>query len=136
MSGWFFFALLAWGFWGLWGFFSKIAAGHLPNWAIFLVQLGVYMVMGVFIIFFIRTPVTWSATGVLAAMGVGLSGGCGLFFFLKALATGPATVVVPLTSLYPVITVILGVLFLQENLTLRHLAGIILAVGAVWFLSE
>jgi transporter family protein len=45
-------------------------------------------------------------------------------------------VVVPLTSLYPVITVLLGIIFLHEGLSLRHLIGIILAAAAVWLLAQ
>ena len=136
MSGWLSFALLALIFWGLWGVFSKVAASHLPSWVIFLVELVVYVVVGGFILGLMRTPVTWSLPGLAAAVAAGLCGGWALFFFLKALSTGPAAVVVPLTSLYPVITVALGVTFLQETLSVRHLAGIILAAAAVWLLSK
>lgn len=136
MAGWLYYALLALVLWGLWGLFSKIASTHLPSWVIFLVELLVYMVVGGFIWGLMRTPVTWTWPGTAAAVAAGISGGFALFFFLKALASGPATVVVPLTSLYPVITVALGVTFLQESLTLRHIVGIILATAAVWLLSQ
>jgi bacterial/archaeal transporter family protein len=136
MAGWLWYALLALFLWGLWGVFSKIAATSLPSWAIFLVELVVYLAVGGVIWGWLRTPITWTFHGVAAAAAAGFCGGFALFFFLKALASGPAAVVVPLTSLYPVITVALGVTFLKESLTLRHLAGIILAAGAVWLLSE
>jgi bacterial/archaeal transporter family protein len=136
MAGWLLYALLALFLWGLWGMFSKIASTSLPSWAIFLVELFVYLAVGGVIWGLLRTPVTWTFPGTAAAVAAGLCGGFALFFFLKALASGPAAVVVPLTSLYPVITVALGVTFLQESLTLRHLAGIILAAAAVWLLSQ
>jgi transporter family protein len=136
MAGWLFYALLALVLWGLWGVFSKIASTHLPSWVIFLVELLVYLLVGGFVWGLMRTPVTWTLPGTAAAVAAGLCGGFALFFFLKALASGPAAVVVPLTSLYPVITVVLGVTFLHESLTLRHLAGIILATAAVWLLSQ
>jgi bacterial/archaeal transporter family protein len=136
MGGWLFYALLALVSWGLWGVFSKVAATHLPSWAIFLVEIFVYLLVGSFIWGLLRTPVAWTFPGLAAAVAAGLCGGWGLFFFLKALASGPAAVVVPMTSLYPVITVALGVTFLQESLTVRHLAGIILAAVAVWLLSK
>jgi len=136
MAGWLMYSLLALVLWGLWGVFSKIAAMHLPSWAIFLVEIGVYLLVGGFIWGLLRTPVTWTFPGAAAAVAAGLSGGFALFFFLKALSTGPAAVVVPLTSLYPVITVLLGITFLQENLSLRHLLGILMASAAVWLLSQ
>ncbi len=136
MTGWLVYSFLALLLWGLWGIFNKIATAHLPSWAIFLVELLVYLVVGGFVWGLLRSPVSWNVPGVLAAVAAGLAGGLALFFFLNALATGPASVVVPLTSLYPVITVILGVTLLHESLTMRHLAGIILAFGAVWLLSK
>lgn len=136
MPGWLFYALLALVLWGLWGIFSKVATTYLPSWVIFLIELLVYLVVGGFVWGLMRSPVTWTLPGLAAAVAAGLTGGFALFFFLKALASGPAAVVVPLTSLYPVITVALGVTFLQESLTLRQLAGIILAAGAVWLLSK
>jgi transporter family protein len=136
MTGWLVYALLALVLWGLWGVFSKVASTYLPSWVIFLVELGVYLLVGVFIWGFLRTPVNWTFSGMAAAVAAGFAGGFALFFFLKALASGPAAVVVPLTSLYPVITVVLGVTFLQETLSLRQLAGIILAAMAVWLLSQ
>jgi transporter family protein len=59
-----------------------------------------------------------------------------LLCFYEALARGPATVVVPLTALYPAVAVVLSRFFLQEALTLRHLAGLALAMAAVWLLSK
>ena len=44
--------------------------------------------------------------------------------------------VVPLTALYPAITVVLSRVFLQEPLTLRHLAGLALALAAAWLLVQ
>jgi transporter family protein len=136
MAGWLMYSLLALVLWGLWGVFSKIAATHLPSWAIFLVEIWVYLVVGGLIWGLLRTPVTWTVPVAAAAVAAGLSGGFALFFFLKALSTGPAAVVVPLTSLYPVITVLLGITFLQEDLSLRHLLGILMAAAAVWLLSQ
>jgi transporter family protein len=81
-------------------------------------------------------PVTWRPWGVGAALGAGIAMAVGLLFFLEALAMGPATMVVPLTALYPAVTVILCWIFLEEALTLRHLSGLALALGAVWLLSK
>ena len=136
MFGWLFYALSTLILWGLWGVFSKVASSHLPVSVVYLVEVAVYLVVGGLIWAQGRIPFEWNYVGLTAAAAAGLSGGMALFFFLKALSSGPAAVIVPLTSLYPVITVILGVTFLQESLTLRHLVGIILAVAAVWLLAK
>jgi bacterial/archaeal transporter family protein len=69
-------------------------------------------------------------------LGSGIAMAVALLLFLKALARGPALVVVPLTALYPAVTVILSWIFLKEALTLRHLMGLGLALAAVWLLSK
>ncbi len=136
MTDWLFYALLSLGFWGLWGVFSKIANQYLPSWAIFVIEAMVYVVIGGLVWAVLRLPLHWNLPGLLAATAAGLCGGGGLFFFLKALASGPASVVVPLTSLYPLITVVVGVTLLGEAMTPRHLLGVLLAATAVWLLSK
>ena len=42
----------------------------------------------------------------------------------------------PLTALYPMVTVVLSWLALHEDFTLRRLAGVALALVAVWLLSK
>ena len=71
MAGWLFYSLLALILWGLWGVFSKIAATHLPSWAIFLVEICVYLLVGGFIWALLRTPVTWTFPGAAAAVAAG-----------------------------------------------------------------
>lgn len=136
MFGWLFYALLTLVLWGLWGVFSKIASSHLPGVIVYLVEVAVYLAVGGLIWLQMRPPFDWNYAGLIAAAAAGLSGGFALFFFFKALSLGPAAVIVPMTSLYPVITVILGIVFLQESLTARQLAGIMLAVAAFWLLSK
>ncbi len=77
----------------------------------------------------------WHSWGVAAAIIAGVFMAFGLLAFFKALTAGAATVVVPLTALYPVVTVALSWAFLKESLTPRHLTGIALALAAVWLLS-
>lgn len=136
MSDWFLYAVISLFLWGLWGVFSKIANLYLPSWVIFVTEALVYVVVGSLVWSLQRFALPWSLPGLAAALAAGLCGGGGLFFFLKALANGPAAVVVPLTSLYPLITVVVGVTFLAETLTLRHLLGILAASLAVWLLSN
>jgi transporter family protein len=83
MAGWLFHALLALVLWGLWGVFNKVASTHLPSWAIFLVELLVYLMVGGFIWGLLRTPITWNLPGLTAAVAAGLCGGWALFFFSK-----------------------------------------------------
>lgn len=73
--------------------------------------------------------------GLWAALVAGAFGGAGYVLFMKALKTGKASVVMPLTALYPAVTVVLAVAFLGERLTPVRAAGIALAILAAILLS-
>lgn len=133
---WLGFSLLALGLWGVWGFLGKVAAQNLPAPAVYLLTISGHLVVVAFILVEGLGPVSWQPWGVGAALGSGIAMAVALLFFLKALARGPALVVVPLTALYPAVTVMLSWIFLREALTLRHLIGLALALAAVWLLSK
>jgi len=57
--------------------------------------------------------------------------------FVFALSSGgKASIVVPMTALYPVITIVLSVAILREQITPVHGAGVALALVAVVLLSR
>jgi bacterial/archaeal transporter family protein len=133
---WLGFALLAMGFWGMWGLLSKVATQYLPPMAVYVVAIfGNLAVVG----YLLAGPgisLPWHTAGMAAALGAGVCGAFGLLCFYRALAGGAAAVVVPLTALYPLVTVVLSLALLREGITLRHLAGVALALAAVWLLSK
>jgi transporter family protein len=133
---WLGFSLLALGLWGVWGVLGKVASQSLPSPVVYLLTISGHLVVVAFILSKGLGPVTWQSWGVGAALGSGIAMAVALLFFLKALARGPALVVVPLTALYPAVTVVLSWIFLREAINLRHLAGLALALAAVWLLSK
>lgn len=58
-----------------------------------------------------------------------------IVLFFLALSRGPVTRIVPITSAYPLITVVLGALFLSERVTWQVGLGVLLVVGGVVLLS-
>jgi transporter family protein len=133
---WLGFSLLALTLWGVWGFLGKVATQILPSPAVYLLTISGHLVVVAYLLVSGLGPVSWQPWGVGAAVGSGIAMAVALLLFLKALARGPALVVVPLTALYPAVTVILSWIFLREALTLRHLVGLGLALAAVWLLSK
>lgn len=133
---WLGFSLLALGLWGVWGFLGKVAAQNLPAPMVYLLTISGHLAVVAYLLVSGLGPVSWQPLGVGAAVASGIAMAVGLLLFLKALARGPALVVVPLTALYPAVTVVLSWLFLRESLTLRHLVGLGLALAAVWLLSK
>lgn len=136
MSGWLGLALAALILWGVWGVLGKAASQVLPFQAVYVVGVAGHLGMIVVVLAATGFHLPWQPVGWAAALGAGFCTSVGLLCFYGALAGGPAAVVVPLTSLYPVVTVLLSWLFLKETLTLRHLAGIALALLAGWLLAD
>jgi drug/metabolite transporter (DMT)-like permease len=66
---------------------------------------------------------------------VGFLGAGGQLILFEALRSGPAYIVFPFISLFPVVTIFLSIIFLKERAGLRQWAGIILALIAIFFLS-
>jgi transporter family protein len=115
---------------------GKVATQHLPPQGVYLIGMLGYLPVAGFLLAAQGVKIPWHPWGWGAAFGAGLSTAVGLFCFFRALALGKAALVVPLTAMYPVVTVVLSWLFLKESITLRHLAGVVLALVAVWLLSE
>jgi len=136
MGNWLKFSLLALGLWGVWGFLGKVASQHLPARLVYLLTMaGCLAATGYTLIggvgSFSGRP--W-AVGAALVSGIALA--AGLRFFCEALARGPATVVVPITAVYPLVTVALCRVFLQETLSGTQMIGLACALASVWLLSR
>lgn len=134
---WLEFSLMATGLWGLWGFLSKVATLQLPTTTVYLFSIVGHLAVIGYLAATGELGVCWHPGGSAAALGAGICMAFGLICFFKALAEGPpVSVVVPLTALYPLVTVILSWTLLREGFSLRQLAGVALALPAVWLLSK
>jgi drug/metabolite transporter (DMT)-like permease len=69
-------------------------------------------------------------------IAVGLLMAIGTLALFAAMRRGKASIVTPLTALYPLVTVILAVAFLNEHLGLTKIAGIATALIAAMALSK
>jgi len=135
VAGWIIYSLLCLLLWGMWGLVLKLAySGY--TWldvyfisaaTSFTLALAVYFLSG-------GGKVVISRSAALAVLA-GVLGGGGYIFFMKALETGKASIVIPLTALYPAVTVILALLLLGEKLSTVQVLGITLAVIAAVLLS-
>jgi len=133
---WLWFSVMAVVLWGGWGFLSKVATRELPSQAVYLLSICGHAVVASYLWWGGGLSISGHPWGLAAALGAGLCMALGLLFFLKALTLGAASVVVPLTALYPLVAVVLSWAVLREGMTLRHLAGIALALAAGWLLSK
>jgi len=88
---------------------------------------------------FLIGPVTrerHSTAGLFIGFISGVCGALGNFALLASLgAGGQAAIVFPLTALYPLVTVVIAVLFMRERARRTQVIGIALAILAVLMLS-
>lgn len=133
---WLVFAAVVTVFWGVWGAFIEI-----PEKAGFPATLG-YSVWALTMvpcsaIALWRSSWRWDHTrnSVLLGCSAGLLGAGGQLLLFEALRTGPAYLVFPIISLYPVVTVFLSVVLLKERAGRRTWTGIALSMPAMVMLS-
>ncbi|HUW22308.1 MAG TPA: DMT family transporter [Candidatus Bathyarchaeia archaeon] len=135
----FIYLLLIFILWGTWGFFSKIATNRLGGFqTMFWDSLGFILAFIFFLLLSLKKllPLKTNLPEIfLAALG-GVFGMLGYIFFYLLLSKNEASIVVPLTALYPALTIFLAVLFLKEALSITHLAGIILALLSIFLLTK
>lgn len=120
---------------GFWGFFPKLATPYLNSNSIVLYQnLGTLLVSVVILVFY-PGPLQIHSKGMTFAALSGIAGVIGTFFFVLALSKGNAATITAITALYPLITLLMAVLFLHETLTLRQGIGFFMAVTAVFLIA-
>jgi transporter family protein len=121
--------------WGLWGFLMKLASEHF-NWhQIFVVSSIVTLSASLLIFVLLKPSINVHSPGFGYALLAGVAGALALIAFYNALGVGRAIIVVPLTALYPVITIILSYLILNEKIALVKGVGIMLALVAILLVS-
>jgi drug/metabolite transporter (DMT)-like permease len=122
--------------WGIWGAFIEIPekAGFPATlgysvWALTMIPCAVVALIN------IKGKLEYNVKSVLLGCLVGLLGAAGQLVLFQALRSGPAYVVFPIISLFPVVTIFMSTLFLKETTTRRHWIGIFLALVAILCLS-
>jgi transporter family protein len=124
--------------WGTWGVFSKLAIERIDQQ---VMVWGSLIVVPVIILVYLGAsghlvPLQMHGPGITFAALGGVGAALGTVCFYLLLARQRASLAVPLTSLYPALTVILSVLFLKEHLNGLHVLGILFALAAVALLSR
>jgi transporter family protein len=136
MERWFLMAVTVIFLWGLGSFFGKVALIKDVPYRVYLFEgIGTLAVL-VFFVFFKRGEMFTDFSFNFLALLMGLSWGLGTIFFIIALEPAKLSVFVPLTALYPAVTVVLSLLFLQERLETREVIGIALAIVSSVLLAK
>src|SRR5207237_9039502 len=136
LPGWLIFAAIALVFWGITGVTQKLSTNNISSelsfiwFAYAMIAISVVLALTVPMRYHVRPLIFW-----LAVAG-GTLNGLGAWTSFRALESGgKASIVISLISLYPLLTVVLAVLVLGERLTMKQIAGAMVAIAAAILLS-
>lgn len=137
MPKWLLYSLLTILFWGSWAVVSKGALGEIsPMQNQLLFTVGLMPVMLVAALSKNVSSGSDKRRGAAYALVTGILGGTGNIAFFEALGHGgKASTVTPVTGLYPLLTVGAALLLLKERLNRVQMAGITMALAAIWLFS-
>jgi len=136
VSRWLVFALAAIFWWGLFGFLAKIGSDRVsPNQLYFFFVIGMSPLVAV-VLWRHRGSVETDRRGATYGILNGVFSGLGLLTYYAAMEAGKASIVGPVTSLYPLVTVILALGLLRERLNLFQKVGVALAIFSILILSR
>jgi transporter family protein len=126
--------------WGFWGFFGKLALEkNMAPTSVFLAEVLTSAVCAVPVLLILwRKPeaaalyTSWNVFGLASGAGLAL----GLFCYYFALEKSQASILVPLTAIYPAVSVLLSYALLQERPNVAQWIGVVFViVGAILLLS-
>jgi transporter family protein len=141
LPAWLFWSLATIALWGTWGLVSKIASTGVDAYVNQLLYTAGLTPLLIFVAWTVHKHGTGEkregrAAGVFWAFLTGILGGVGNIAFFQALVKGgKAAVVAPVTALFPMVTVLLALIFLRERLGRTQWVGLALAFVAIYLLS-
>lgn len=137
MPGWLLMVLVTLIFWGGTGITQKLATNRISARLTFFWFALAFVPVSVGLC--LSGQAQWNYS--IGTMALGFSGGlllglASLPLFVALERGGKASIVVPLVALYPLLTVLLALVFLGEQLGARQWLGVVLAIVAGVLLSQ
>ncbi|MEO8657955.1 MAG: DMT family transporter [Bryobacteraceae bacterium] len=120
-------ALMACLWWGLFGFLAKLGSADVNAYdmqvlfTVGTIPIAIYILVR-------RAGMQASNKGRFIGAVIGIFAGVGGIAYFAAMARGKASIVGPVTSLFPLVTVLLATTLLKERLNRVQMAGIVLAL--------
>lgn len=123
--------------WGVWALLAKQILNYV-NWKEYLIVESIGTIPIILITYFLFRSsiiIDLQNRGIQLAIVSGILVSISYIVFYSAISSGKISVIVPLTSLYPLVTVILSFLLLKEKITLIQGIGIFLGLISIILLS-
>ncbi len=134
---WLMYSLITTAFWGVWGAFIEIPEkSGFPSTLGYVVWALTMIPCALFALYKLNWKPEYDKRSIFLGSAAGFLGAGGQLLLFQALRQGPAYIVFPIISLYPVLTIALSIIFLKERTHLRQWTGIALAIVAMFFLSN
>jgi transporter family protein len=132
---WLRYAVLCIFWWGVFGFLAKLGSDRTsPEQMQILFTIGMLPLVAA-AVWSARMRVETDRLGVFYAVLIGVLAGMGGVAYFAAMENGKASLVGPVTSLFPLLTVVLAVTFLKERMNRIQVLGILLGLIAIAILS-
>ncbi|MGA2632379.1 MAG: DMT family transporter [Terriglobia bacterium] len=135
IAPWFWFALVVLVFWGACGIFQKLTTNHISAESAMIWLVVGYLLLQPFlypgkVLFHYSTQnIIWGLlSGFLSTLG-----SCGLYAALRC--GGRASIVIPISAMYPLVVVVLAPFLLHESITLVQGCGVACALIGVALVS-
>ena len=122
-------------FYGLWGFLGAKASELANAKTVFVISCVGSMIAGLIAIPLISTRIEITTVNMSLSLLTGLATGFGTLMFMYALQRGPVIPIIMITALYPVVTIFLAMLFLNQAITLKQGIGIVFSLIAIYCLT-
>ncbi len=136
ISKWLLLALVPIGLWGLTGLLQKMSTRHIAGQTAALVFLIAFVPMAGLILLKEPLPETILVETWLQTAGLGFTLALGNYTVLLAFASGgKASIVAPLSNLYPLVSIPILIVAFKESMDIRQWLGIGMALAAVITLS-
>lgn len=132
-NDWIFYLLLTIISWGVWMFLPKIALRTISIESALIFEIIGGIFFGLILFGFVNLD--FHLIGTFCAAVAGFCSYLGAYYYMKTVKLNPVGLTASIASLYPVITVVLGVLILRERSSLKRILGIILAMIAIYLMS-
>ena len=122
--------------WGLWGFFLKLSERRIGQQVALWDAVALLVVLVAYLLFTNQLfPIKNDPVGISWGILGGIAAGLASIFFFVLLSKNPVGYLVTLSALYPAITILLSMIFLNEQVTTTKAVGFIFAFLAFILLT-
>jgi uncharacterized membrane protein len=120
--------------WGLFGFLAKVGTENVNAYDMQILFTAGAVPIAAYILAR-RLRMRTDPKGRIIGTAIGIIAGLGNAAYFAAMARGKASIVGPVTSLFPMVTVVLATTMLKERLNKVQIAGIVLALVSAAMLA-